>query len=75
MSSSEKAVGLVKSVLLFRETLDQLRKQIGDLRTDLQALARDHVELDKRVVRIETMIEMSVMRGGQLRIEGGKGNE
>lgn len=75
MSSSEKAVGLVKSVLLFRETLDQLRKQIGDLRGDLQALARDHVELDKRVVRIETMIEMSTMRGGQPRIEGGKGNE
>ena len=70
MSASEKAVGVVKSVLLFREILEQLRVQIGDLRGDLQALARDHVELDKRVVRIETMIEMTASRAAQPRIEG-----
>ncbi len=69
MSTSEKAVGIVKSVLLFRETLDQLRGQIGELRSDLQALARDHATLDKRVVRIETMIEMGARQSQQRRIE------
>lgn len=69
MSTSEKAVGIVKSVLLFRETLDQLREQIGELRGDLQTLARDHTALDKRVVRIETMIEMGARQSQQKRIE------
>ena len=69
MSTSERAISVVKSVLLFRETLDQLRSEIADLRSDLQTLARDHTALDKRVVRIETMIEMSGRSVGQPRIE------
>ena len=56
MSATERAVGVVKSVLLFRETLDRLQAQLGDLRSDLKALSVDHAGLVARVATIEGYI-------------------
>ena len=56
MSATDRAVGVVKSVLLFRETLDRLQAQLGDLRSDMKALAGGHAELAQRVAVIEGYI-------------------
>ena len=57
MSSTEKAIGVVKSVLLFNERLEAVQKQIEQLRGDLSTLARDLIDVDRRVSRIEGVME------------------
>lgn len=53
MSTTERAVGVVKSVLLFRETLDRIQAQLGELRSDLKSLSASHAVLAERVAVIE----------------------
>jgi|UniRef100_UPI0035CB96C3 hypothetical protein len=70
MTAAEKAMGVLKNVLLFRETLERINKEMGELRGDIAALSHAVIDIDKRLVRIETMIEMSSRGLGQPRIEG-----
>lgn len=70
MTGAEKAMGVVKNVLIFRETLERINKEMAELRGDIKALSGNVIDIDKRLVRIETMIEMSARNAGQPRIEG-----
>ena len=70
MTAAEKAMGVVKNVLIFRETLERINKEMAELRGDIKALSGNVIDIDKRLVRIETMIEMSSRSVGQPRIEG-----
>jgi len=70
MTAAEKAMAVVKNVLIFRETLERINKEMAELRGDIKALSGNVIDIDKRLVRIETMIEMSSRSVGQPRIEG-----
>lgn len=67
MSATEKAIGLVKNVLLFNERLEGIGKEIAELRTDLGSLSRDLVDVDRRVTRIEGVMEGYARAGGSAR--------
>ena len=55
--------------MLMQERIDALRSDLAKHARDLESLTGKVFEIDKRVVRIETMIEMS--RGGSVpRVEG-----
>jgi hypothetical protein len=61
----------LKNVMLMQERIDSLRSDVARTSADLKAVAEKLFELDKRVVRIETMIELSQKGGAaQRRIEG-----
>jgi cob(I)alamin adenosyltransferase len=64
VSATEKAIGVVKNVLLLRETLERIQKDMEDLQGDVSTLARDVVDIDKRVVRLETLVEVAAARRG-----------
>jgi archaellum component FlaC len=72
VSATEKAIGVVKNVLLLRETLERIQKDMEDLQGGVSTLARDVVGIDKRVVRLETLVEVASARRGPdvPRIEG-----
>ena len=55
--------------MLMQERIDGLRNDITKNTVDLSRLTDRVFDLDKRVVRIETMIEMSGQGGGQRKIE------
>jgi hypothetical protein len=57
VSATEKAIGVVKTVLLFTERLEAIQKQMDQLRGDLAALSRDVIDVDRRVTRIEGVME------------------
>ncbi|HEX8388196.1 MAG TPA: hypothetical protein VF636_04185 [Sphingomonas sp.] len=56
--------------MLMQERIDALRTDVAKQARDLETLTGKVFEIDKRVVRIETMIEMSARAAGQPRIEG-----
>lgn len=64
MSSFKDAMSAIKSVILMQSDIENLRKDIGELSSNVGGLKIFAHEIDKRVVRIETMIEMT-SRGGQ----------
>lgn len=64
MSTIGDILKSVREVLLLQSQVERLEEQIGGQNDELRQIARDMIGLDKRVVRIETMIEMSA-RGGQ----------
>lgn len=71
MSTIRDAMEGVKSILLLQNDVRNLEKEVSRQRDAVDELGDDIVSLDKRIVRIETMIEMSVSRGSQPpRIEG-----
>lgn len=70
MTAAEKAMGVVKNVLLFRETLERINKEMAELRGDITSLSRNVIDIDKRLVRIETMVEMAGRNRGSPQIEG-----
>lgn len=70
MSAVNDALSALKNVVLMQERLDVLRAEQARINDDVRGLNEYVQALDKRVVRIETMIEMTTMRGGQPRIEG-----
>ena len=59
------AYDALKNVMLMQERMDGLRSDISRTADDLRSLTEKVVEIDKRVVRIETMIEMTNPRGSQ----------
>lgn len=52
MSVLERVLGSVKDLIVMRDELDRLTLDISSTRTEV----RDH---EKRLIRIETMIEMT----------------
>ena len=59
MSSLGDAMTALKNVILMQERIQTLQKEIERVAGDVSGLNDYCVALDKRVVRIETMIEMS----------------
>ena len=57
MSSTEKAFGILKSVILMHERFDGLDDRIKRLDGDLTNLSRSHSDLAQRVARIEGVME------------------
>ncbi len=70
MSTIGEAFAVLKNVLLLQERIDGLRGDIERSSADLKSLTEKVYALDSRVVRIETMIEMSARSGSQPRLEG-----
>ena len=71
MSSVSDAFAALKNVMLMQERIDGLRNDINKNTVDLNRLTDRVFDLDKRVVRIETMIEMTERQAAQTpRIEG-----
>ena len=63
MSSIGDALAALKSVVLMQERLDTMRLEQGRVAEDLRGLNAYILSVDKRVVRIETMIEMTTRTG------------
>jgi septal ring factor EnvC (AmiA/AmiB activator) len=71
MSAVGDILKSVREVLLLQSQVERLEQQIDNQNDELRNVARDLIALDKRVVRIETMIELSAGRGSPPpRIEG-----
>lgn len=69
MSALSDAFATLKNVMLMQERIDALRADVARTAGDLGSLTEKVFEIDKRVVRIETMIEMSTRDRAQPRIE------
>ena len=71
MSAFGDALHGIKQLLLIQKQVEDLEKAAEIQANAMRELGRDLVTLDKRVVRIETMVEMTARRGPeQPRIEG-----
>ena len=70
MSALSEAFTALKNTMLLQERIDGLRGDMIRNADDLRTLTEKVVSLDKRVVRIETMIEMGARRDTAPRIEG-----
>lgn len=70
MSAMGDAFAALKNVMMMEERIDGLRSDMARSADDLRSLTEKVHSIDKRVLRIETMIEMSGRVGGQPRIEG-----
>ena len=57
MSKTDTLFGLVKDILLYREHIAGVRADLAGLSRDVAELAGRHVELDRRVARVEGFIE------------------
>jgi hypothetical protein len=70
MSSFGDALKGIKQILLLQEQVRRL-EAVGEKQSAaVERLADDLIAVDKRVIRIEAMIEMSGRGGGSPRIEG-----
>lgn len=65
MSAIKDSLAALKSVILMQSDIEGLRRDVGSLTDGLTGLKDFCHVLDKRVVRIETMIEMTAPRGSQ----------
>ena len=63
MSTLGDALKGLKQVLLLQEQVGHLERGAERQRDEIKALGRDLIGIDKRVVRIETMIEFATARG------------
>ena len=70
MSTLGDALAALKNVVLMQERLSVMQQDVGRLTGSVDGLNDYVVAVDKRVVRIETMIEMSRGAAGMPRIEG-----
>ena len=61
MSFSDRLFGLAKRSLLLSESVDRLMTTVGDLGKEV----REH---DRRLIRLETMIEIGMRRAGPSRL-------
>jgi len=59
MSAVGDGLAALKNVVLMQERLDVVRRELGDLSMTVDKMNDRVLGLDRRVVRIETMIEMS----------------
>ena len=65
MSALSDALKGIKQLLTLQLQVEALEEGGKTQRNDLKGVATDLITLDKRVVRIETMIEMTNRRGSQ----------
>ena len=65
MSALGDALAALKNVVLMQERLDVMRSEQVRIAEDVRGLNDYIVSVDRRVIRIETMIEMSAPRGPQ----------
>jgi hypothetical protein len=70
MSAVGDILAGLKKVILLEENVARLQGDVGNLTDDVRRTREYASEIDKRVVRIETMIEMSDRAGTQPRIKG-----
>ncbi|HKX80057.1 MAG TPA: hypothetical protein VJM34_16195 [Novosphingobium sp.] len=71
MTGLGDAIKTIQGVLQLQFRVDHLDKGVEQLGGDMKDLMKDMASIDKRVVRIEAMIEMSSGRGSSLpAIEG-----
>ncbi len=70
MSALGDALNALKNVVLMQERLDVMRAEQVRLADDVKGLNDYVLSVDKRLIRIETMIEMSARSGQSPRIEG-----
>lgn len=70
MSGLNDALTALKNVVLMQERLDVLRRELTVLSTTVGKLDEKVVNVNERLIRIETMIEIYERRAGQPRIEG-----
>ena len=61
MSTAESLFGLVKRSLLLADRVERLAMAVGDLGKEV----REH---DRRLIRIETMVEVGLRRAGPPRL-------
>ncbi len=69
MSAMSDALKGIRQILLIQDQVQRLEQQTERQGQEIGKLADDLISVDKRVVRIETMIEMSGRGGSQPRIE------
>lgn len=69
MSTVSDILAGLKKVILLEENVSRLQSDVSGLTADVRRTRDYAAEIDRRVVRIETMIEMSRRDGGQPRIE------
>lgn len=69
MSAFSDAYRAIESVILLRARVEGLESDLEKLLTELKAQGRDLFDHERRLIRIETMIEMSGRSGGQPRLE------
>lgn len=65
MSTVGDILKSVREVLLLQSQVERLEARVDEQNDEMRAISRDIIGLDKRLVRIETMIEMSAGRAGQ----------
>lgn len=70
MSAFGDAVTGLKNVMLMQERIDGLRGDISRIAEDLRTLTEKMHDLNTRVVRIETMIDMTRAGGAAPRLGG-----
>ena len=73
MSTVGDALKGIKQLLLLEEKVRQLEGLNDRQNAAIADLARDHIALDKRLIRIETLVEVATARGAtqqQPRLEG-----
>jgi hypothetical protein len=70
MSTVSDILAGLKKVILLEENVSRLQGDVASLTDDVRRTRDYAAEIDKRVVRIETMIEMSGRSGRSPRLEG-----
>ena len=70
MSAFGDAYRAIESVILLRSRVEGLESDLEKLVAELTAQGRDLFDHERRLIRIETMIEMTGRTGPPPRIEG-----
>lgn len=70
MSTLSDALAALRNVVLMQERMEVMNRKLDRLSDDVKGLNTYASAIDRRVVRIETMIEMSARSGDRPRIEG-----
>lgn len=69
MSALSDAFAAIKNVMLLQERVEGVQRDAERLNADVRGLNDYVMAVDKRVVRIETMIEMTARQATSPRIE------
>jgi hypothetical protein len=69
MSAFGDAYKAIESVILLRSRVENLERALDKVADDVKQDGRDLLDHERRLIRIETMIEMSGRAGGSPRIE------
>ena len=69
MSAFGDAYKAIESVILLRSRVEALERAIEKVADDLKQDGRDLLDHERRLIRIETMIEMTGRGGATLKIE------